>query len=149
MTGEPLSSSSWKAAGNVLMSSRPHFVANQLHLPALSRSDGRGEGPITSEHTSLISLMSFHGMREIVLNTPEGWEKAPTQKREVGTYLEAFYSFRFSTLPLSVRVGHGLFLAISSPQIWGFLLSTESLDSQVTNRYQQSQNTQFWFLITK
>lgn len=34
--------------------------------------------------------MSFHGMREMILNTLEDSEKTPTQKREVGTYLETF-----------------------------------------------------------
>lgn len=75
---------------HVGMSSLPPFYPQPTSTSQHSVVVMGGESPITSEHISLVSLMSFHGMREMILNTLEDSEKTPTQKREVGTYLETF-----------------------------------------------------------
>ena len=53
----------------------PHFGTSQP-ISAL-------EGSTTPENVSLISLMLFQGMREMVLDVPVDGEKAPSQERGV------------------------------------------------------------------
>lgn len=117
-------SSNCEATGNMWESPLcHHFVANQL-----GRGDGQREGSITPAHISLVSLTSFPGVGEAVLNPPEAVRKPPPRKEKwerkyIGGLLKSFGLF---TLPWSNRVDHGPFLAIFRLQIWGLLPVTRS-----------------------